>query len=697
MRNNQPVSGREYVLTEGVYLISRTDLHGRIVFANPAFIEASGFARDVLIGAPHNLVRHPDMPPEVFGEMWRMLKAGQAWRGEVKNRRENGDHYWVHATVSPTLAEGSVVGYTSVRVPLPAARSAQADERYRRMRAGTLRYRLRDGKVLSGSPLARALRALRPDGSLRRHFAWLGALILIVFAGVGALAATALGGAQARLEELSAHGLAPLVHLHEFGAKVDAQHAVITGVGADADSASLQAARRELQAADSGARQAWQAAGADGVPQSLRPQFDRVDQARQRYQAALARGAEHLAPEGLAELAGIAQGEVEPAHAALRQALTELVRAEAQRATALRAEAVRSARRGTWTVAAAVLLAALVLLWQGRRIAARVLAALDALSDVVRKAAAGDLVAVTRDASRDEAGHLLAELDMMQMTLCHTITAVRRNVESLAGGSHEIAAGNSDLSVRTEQQAASLQHTAASLERLTVTVRQNADSAQSANALVREAAQLARQGGEVAQQAVTRMTAIAEASTRMLDIVEVIESIAFQTNILALNAAVEAARAGEQGRGFAVVAAEVRLLAQRSAAAAKEIQALIGDSVTRVDDGQTLVTRAGDAMTEIVAAVGRVTDLVADISTASAEQSAGIEHVNQAIAQMDGVTQQNAALVEQAAAAAASLDAQAGELSAAVSVFIIDAQQVRREVAALGAPPLRRRGLQEAA
>ena len=295
-------------------------------------------------------------------------------------------------------------------------------------------------------------------------------------------------------------------------------------------------------------------------------------------------------------------------------------------------------------------------------------------ASVASRIAAGDL-ATTIDIKPDDRLSLMFAMHGMRDSLAQIVGQVRQGADTIATASSQIAAGNQDLSSRTEQQASSLEETAASMEELTSTVKQNADNARQANQLAVSASSVAVKGGAVVSQVVQTMEAINTSSKKIVDIIGVIDGIAFQTHILALNAAVEAARAGEQGRGFAVVAAEVRNLAQRSAAAAKEIKTLIGDSVDKVEEGSKQVAEAGKTMDEIVGSVKRVTDIMAEITVASQEQTSGIEQINQAITQMDQVTQQNAALVEEAAAAAASLQEQASGLSQVVSVFKLDQDQ----------------------
>lgn len=332
---------------------------------------------------------------------------------------------------------------------------------------------------------------------------------------------------------------------------------------------------------------------------------------------------------------------------------------------------------------AVLLIAALMILFVRIAMVGSIVNPLNEAVAHFERIAQNDLSGKVSDRGRNEIGKLFSAMQHMQSNLAKTVFEVRNGSGSIHIGAREIASGNADLSSRTEQQAASLQETAASMEQLTATVRQNADNARQATQLANDASSTASSGGEVVEKVITTMHGISDSSQKVADIITVIDSIAFQTNILALNASVEAARAGEQGRGFAVVASEVRNLASRSADAAKEIKALIEASSTQVKEGSALVESAGTTMRDVVSSVRRVTDIMDEISAASQEQSSGIEQVNQAVAQMDEVTQQNAALVQQASSAASSLEEQAARLESVVSAFRLAEGESRTQHAPL--------------
>jgi len=521
MRVNAPVTSNEYIMEDGKTIVSSTDLQGNINYANPYFIEVSGFTEAELIGAPQNVVRHPDMPVEAFADLWSTIKSGMPWTGLVKNRCKNGDFYWVLANVTPVIEQGKPVGYLSVRTKPTREQVRQADDLYRQFKAGNpRRLRIVNGRGVST-------------------------------------------GIAARLREMTRLSLN-----HQIAAATT----LLVGV------LLLQALALLL-----------------------------VDDA------------------AMVKLQG-------------------------------------------WLVGAAVF-AMLGMLVFGRSLYANVALPLKQATRAARMMAGGDLtssIAIQRD---DEVGQLLAALRQTNINLHSIIGDVRANFDEISVATGEIADGNLDLSGRTESQASSLQQTAASMEQLTSTVQQSASNVASANQLAERAREVATQGGSIVSQVVTTMGDISASSTKILDIIGLIDGIAFQTNILALNAAVEAARAGEQGRGFAVVASEVRGLAQRSATAAKEIKVLIDMSIEKVNAGTALTNSAGVTMDEVIASVCRVSQVMGEISDSTREQSTGIGQVNLAVIEIDDITQQNAALVEQAAAAAGNLAQQTRCVSQAMAVF----------------------------
>lgn len=519
MRNNGPVTGREQTYPATTMLVSMTDLKGRITYANPAFIQISGFTLAELMGKAHNLVRHPDMPEQAFEDMWKTIQSGSPWTALVKNRCNNGDHYWVRANVTPVLENGKPVGFLSVRT-LPSRDEIDRTETlYAEIREG----RARGGRFESGRWVRRD-----PVSSLwRRVDASLPARNLV---GIGSMLTVSLAALWSSLPQ------GPVL----WGASV--------------------------------------------------------------VQMGLAAGLVALFNRRVA--------------APLRQV-------------------TRAANR----VAAG---------------------ALDARANVDRA---------------DEVGQVSRALDQLAVNLMAVVSDVRREAESIRTTTEEIAKGGEDLSNRTEQQAASLEQTAAALQQVGNSTHDNAARTAEASAIASEASRQAGSGGEAVERVVQTMRDIETSSRKIADIIGVIDGIAFQTNILALNAAVEAARAGEQGRGFSVVAAEVRSLAQRSADAAHEIKSLIGESVGRVESGVQHVHDAGRTMQGIVESVNRLSHLIADISEATGSQDNEIGQVNSAVGHLDGMTQQNAALVEESAAAAGSLKDQADRLVEAVNAFKLPALQ----------------------
>jgi aerotaxis receptor len=551
MRVNLPTTNTEYALCDDAALVSRTDAKGRITYANPAFVEASGFSEEELIGQPHNLVRHTDMPAEAFADMWSSLKQGHPWTGMVKNRRKNGDHYWVLTSVTPLRKNGVINGYLSVCSKPSRPQITEADRIYRQIKAGGQdQWEIRSGMAVRTGLIGTLQSIRRVPVNLR----------IMLSTGIGAALMLAVG---------------------------------VLG---------------------------WRETSA------------------------------------LADAAGVASW-----------------------APAL--------------IATACGVGALLTLLFGYFISRTILQPLDRALKVANAIAGGDLSHRFEASAWDETGQLMRALQQMTANMVAAVSDIGANADSIRVAAGEIAAGNADLSGRTESQASSLEETASSMEELTSTVKQNDEHARHANRLAGAATDIAVRGGQVVAQVVDTMASIQASSGRIADIISVIDGIAFQTNILALNAAVEAARAGEQGRGFAVVATEVRHLAQRSAAAAREIKALIDDSVGKVEQGGKLADEAGEAMGDIVTSVELVADIMGGIAAASQQQSAGIEQVNQAVGQMDEMTQQNAALVEQAAAAAESLHQQADKLVQAVSVFSVG----RARQAASAARPVHRVGQGQAA
>ena len=515
MRNNLPVTDQEFVFPAGRNIVSVTDLKGRITYCNDVFVQASGYSREELLGQPHNLLRHPDMPEEAFRDLWDTIQAGLPWIGVVKNRRKNGDYYWVVANVTPMLDDRGICGYLSVRSAPQRAQIEQAAALYQVLKhqeqGGSKRIALRRGAVVKNS--------------------WSGWIALQMKGGVAALG-----------------GMTSLT-MHLGGA------------------AAVAAAMLWLPPAA-----AWPAAG----------------------------------------------------------------------------------------------LFALLASWTSHRIAKGPIR--DILSDTIRLAA-GDLSRNPRHDASGELGLLQLAFQQVAVNMRSVISDLRCEIECVRSAAQEISAGNRNLSARTESQASSLEQTAASMEQITGTVHQSAQSAQQGAQSGTDATSAANRSHDAVLNVSHAMDAIQGASQHIRNIIQVIEGVAFQTNILALNAAVEAARAGEQGRGFAVVATEVRTLAQRTAEAAGQIRQLIDDATTKVAAGHQQTVDARERMQFALQAVTRVNAMLEEISQTANQQKAGISQVNDAVSQLDSITRQNATMVGDLAASAGALDQQVQGILRCMSLF----------------------------
>ena len=895
MKTNLPVTDREIVLRDDALIVSKTDLKGQITYINRDFLEISGFTESELIGQPHNIVRHPDMPVEAFADLWADLKDSRPWTGMVKNRCKNGDFYWVLATATPILENGQVVGYMSVRRKPSQQQIEAASAAYRLFRekkAGGLH--IRHGDVVKGGPGAFAGMSLK--GKLNAGFGTvLAALVLIAGLGIWGM-----GKTNEAVDALYHKRLIPLQSLAAIGRLMAENRALVllslqhdpAGQYASLHDHPLENHTKQLEANVAEISAQWDIYKKNITTEEHMRMADAYADARKQFATeGLIPAKTALEEKRFGDANIILLKKINPSYALAAEKATDLFKYQVERSDKQLLESQTDFERNRLLSIVIAVLALIAGFFVSGAIVRTVTQPIAAMIEVFRRMASGDFTRNVNISRNDEIGRVLQGLQSMQIQqgfnvaesqraandslriqialdcvssnlriaeddgtviyanrgllntlkqiepgmrerqpdfsvatfigsnigdfypdreaalkslrelqitrqaeldiggriynvitnpivndrgqrlgtvgewvdrtaelqaqravatligrasagdlearldtdvlegfykelgeginsllatsgsaigeialllervaagdlmqtieseyegtfgklredanatvskLRELVTNIQQSSETINVAAKEIASGNQDLSSRTEEQASSLEETASSMEQLTTTVKQNAENARQANELAAGAQSVAEKGGAVVAQVVSTMGSIHQASSKIADIIGVIDGIAFQTNILALNAAVEAARAGEQGRGFAVVATEVRSLAQRSAAAAKEIKGLISDSVERVESGNKLVDNAGRTMEEVVASIKRVAKIVTDISDASREQSQGIEQVSQAVSQMDEVTQQNAALVEEAAAAAESLEEQADALSGLVAVF----------------------------
>jgi len=729
MKINEPVTNNEVVMQDGQFIVSTTDLKGTITSVNRDFIDISGFTSEELIGRNHNIVRHPDMPPEAFEDLWHTIKLDRPWIGLVKNRCKNGDFYWVKANVTPLREGGRTIGYMSVRTKPTRQEIEAAEALYRDIQAGkaslqpTWRQRVRRKVLDLGAPrylmlaTAASIGGMATMAGLARYGVsdmTLGA-VLAGFTSAAVLGTwwvnryikkpvnktiTALQQIadgdyfqwveSDRNDELG-HVLQNLQstqirlgyevneirnqsnELSRVKEALDCVNAAVMITDEDHRIIYLNAAVKRMMAdaqdAIGEAIPEFRADGLEGMSIEIfnahsgleRRLLDNLESTHTEEFTINGRtfriGVTPVRNESGRRLGTVVEWADRTEEVAVEKEIQDIVDAALIGNLTERIELV--GKEGFFATLGQSVNRLMEVLEQIVEDTAGVIGAL----------ARGDLSRTIETDYEGSFARLKEDVNATIRNLTNVIDSIRSSADAVGQASREIAEGNADLARRTEMQASNLEETASSMEEITSTVRQNADNSQKASNLSKETLEQALAGGSVVSETITAMEKITDSSKKIAAIIGVIDDIAFQTNLLALNAAVEAARAGEQGRGFAVVATEVRNLAQRSATAAKEIKTLIEDSVANVEEGSELVNQSGKTLEEIVESVKKVNDFIAEIAAASSEQYAGIDQVNQAVSQMDEVTQQNATLVEEAAQTSQMMDEQARELGELISFF----------------------------
>ena len=728
MKMNMPVTNNEVLMKSGTILVTRTDLKGVITFANDAFVEISGYSRTELIGSPHNIVRHPDMPSVVYEEMWNTIKKGKPWHGVVKNRTKAGHFYWVNANAMPHLENGVPIGYISVRHAPSRVDISEAEQLYRKVSTneavlhstGATAFFKKIKEISFGKKLAFASALLAaPNIFLMSEFlntADYGLLSIVATLTIfGGLIVFKISDETNQLVKLSISELQQLSENKfstppnlrrddQFGDLFRTIYGTSIKLGSDLgrlnqDASDALRVISGLENVQSSVLITNAELDIIFVNQSAKTLFSKIESDLKKqlpnFRADMLLGSNidvfHKSPEYqrqlLSNLVDLAKYDLELVGHSFQIIVKPVISADGSRIgyiaewldrtqeSKIECEIenlVSSIKAGDLT--------ARIDLNDKEGFTKSLSMNINDLTDViesvfvdinavVQKMADGDLTGSIHTDYQGTYAQCKDNINDAITKINQFIKQIREAANFVDNASQEIASGNNNLSHRVEQQAASLEETAASMHELASTVKSNAVNTQQASKVVQSTAQLAEKGGDVVKFAIAAMKEINESSNRIAEIIGVIDEIAFQTNLLALNASVEAARAGEQGRGFSVVATEVRNLAQRSAIAADQSNELIQNSVQKVRSGTAFVNQTGEALMDIVESIIEVGNLVNHIDISSNEQLIGISQVNQAVTQMDDITQQNAALAEEAAANSMAMSEQSAKMTQLISFF----------------------------